>query len=105
MKKLLTVLMILTMSLSSIAATKKTTTKKTPSKNTTAKKTTTKKETSKKTTASKTYQTGREAYTIEQKLLKDFASVGYVGDKILKTGNTEIFTEDIFKGDYSYFTH
>lgn len=53
----------------------------------------------------KTYQTGREAYTIEQKLLKYFASVGYVGDKILKTGNTEIFTEDIFKGDYSYFTH
>ena len=43
MKKLLTVLMILTMSLSSIAATKKTATKKA---------------TSKKTTASKTYQTG-----------------------------------------------
>ena len=58
MKKLLTVLMILTMSLSSIAATKKTATKKTTSKNTTAKKTTTKKATSKKTTASKTYQTG-----------------------------------------------
>ena len=62
MKKLLTVLMILTMSLSSIAATKKTATKKTTSKNTTAKKTTTKKATSKKTTASKTYQTGLASF-------------------------------------------
>ena len=52
----------------------------------------------------KHYQTGREAYTIEQSLLKQFASSSYTGGKILKTGNTELFTEDIFKGNYLDYT-
>lgn len=51
----------------------------------------------------KTFTTGKEAYTIEQELLKQYSSLKYTGDKILKSGNTEIFTEDIFKGNYSEY--
>lgn len=55
----------------------------------------------------KEYTTGKEAYAVEQFLLDKYNSLRYIGkDKILKSGNTEIFTEDIFKGDYSeYITH
>lgn len=53
----------------------------------------------------KKYLTGNEAYEKEQQILKKYQHLRYIGDnKILKSGNTEIFTEDIFKGDYSEFT-
>ena len=52
----------------------------------------------------KTYSSGKDAFDEEQRLLKQYDSLKYKGStKILKSGNTEIFTEDIFKGDYSAF--
>lgn len=51
----------------------------------------------------KTFDSGKEAYELEQTLLTTFTHLRHTGSKVLKTGNTEIFTEDIFKGDYSAF--
>lgn len=51
----------------------------------------------------KTFSTGKEAYQLEQELLTTYSHLKHTGEKLLKTGNTEIFTEDIFKGDYSAF--
>jgi len=48
----------------------------------------------------KQYTTGREAYMQEQQLLK-LHSKKLLRQKVLSTGNTEIFKEDIFKGDYN----
>lgn len=53
----------------------------------------------------KTFPTGKEAYELEQTLLQKYSHLKHTGAKLLKTGNTEIFTEDIFKGDYSAFTN
>ena len=50
----------------------------------------------------KTYSSGKDAFDEEQRLLKQYDSLKYKGStKILKSGNTEIFTEDIFKGNYN----
>lgn len=53
----------------------------------------------------KQFSTGREAYNTEQELLSKYTHLIHTGPKLLKTGNTEIFTEDIFKGDYSEYTN
>lgn len=52
----------------------------------------------------KQFSTGREAYDTEQELLSKYTHLIHTGPKLLKTGNTEIFTEDIFKGNYDEFT-
>lgn len=51
----------------------------------------------------KVYETGKEAYDVEQALLLKYSHLKHTGGKLLKTGNTEIFIEDIFKGDYSTY--
>lgn len=52
----------------------------------------------------KEYSSGDEAYCVEQDLLQKYHHLKYAGnDKILKSGNTEIFIEDIFKGNYNDF--
>ena len=43
---------------------------------------------------------GRDAYRIEQEILKEFADKRYKGPKILKSGNTEMFIEDVLQLDY-----
>ena len=43
----------------------------------------------------KLYDIGQEAYDWEQKLLKLYKQYQYKGPKILNSGNTELFTEDI----------
>lgn len=52
----------------------------------------------------KLYPTGREAYEEEQKLLSTFSHLKHVRAKVLSAGNTEIFTKDIFNGDYTTYT-
>lgn len=49
----------------------------------------------------KEYRTGREAYEKEQYLLKTYNQHLYNGPKVLGSGNTELFTVDVFNGDYS----
>ncbi len=51
----------------------------------------------------KVYNTGKEAYSTEQSLINSNYKVKYEGPAILRNGNTEIFTEDIFNGDYSEY--
>jgi hypothetical protein len=46
------------------------------------------------------FNTGKEAYEKEQYFLKTFGHLIYKGEKVLSTGNTEIFISDIFKGVY-----
>lgn len=48
----------------------------------------------------KEYTTGQEAYEKEQELLNTYNHLLYKGPKVLGSGNTELFTEDIFKGNY-----
>lgn len=48
----------------------------------------------------KEFDTGREAYNYEQKIIADNQSSKYLGEKVLKTGNTELFTRDVFNGIY-----
>lgn len=48
----------------------------------------------------KFFDTGREAYEYEQALLKTYSHKRYLGPKQLHTGNTELFSEDVFAGDY-----
>lgn len=42
------------------------------------------------------YYIGKNAYNEEQKILKEFKNFQYKGPDILKSGNTELFTIDIF---------
>ncbi len=43
------------------------------------------------------FSTGREALKKEQEILAKFSTHKYTGDKLLCTGNTELFTHDILK--------
>lgn len=43
----------------------------------------------------KLYPIGQDACTLEQKLLKMYSQYKYVGPKILESGNTELFIEDV----------
>lgn len=43
----------------------------------------------------KLYENGQEAYDWEQKILKMYKKYKYKGPKILDSGNTELFTEDV----------
>lgn len=43
----------------------------------------------------KLYQNGADAYAKEQSMLKKYEAVRYKGPKILSSGNTELFTEDV----------
>lgn len=47
--------------------------------------------------AQKLYQTGQEAYIREQDLLKKYKHYKYHGPKVIDSGNTELFTEDILR--------
>ena len=42
------------------------------------------------------YKVGKDAYKEEQRILKEFKQFQYTGPDILKSGNTELFTKDIF---------
>jgi len=44
--------------------------------------------------------TGKLAYDYEQSMLRKFTNCKYQGPKVLHSGNTEIFTLDIFQGIY-----
>jgi hypothetical protein len=46
------------------------------------------------------FDLGEHAYNFEQKLLNQFGEYRYKGESVLKSGNTEIFTIDIFNGNY-----
>ena len=52
----------------------------------------------------KLYPTGSEAYAEEQRLLTKHTKHKYLGGKVMNSGNTEIFTKDIFDGDYSLYS-
>ena len=43
----------------------------------------------------KLYENGKDAYDWEQKMLKKYKKYKYKGPKILDSGNTELFTEDV----------
>ena len=45
----------------------------------------------------KLFSTGREAYEYEQSLIAQYNKYKYIGEKVLKTGNTELFTTNILK--------
>ena len=45
----------------------------------------------------KVYKSGATAYGKEQKTLKKYKAFRYKGPKILKSGNSELFTKDIMK--------
>lgn len=49
------------------------------------------------------YEFGKDAYFMEQKLLKEFADLKYKGPNLLNKGNTELFIKDITK--YEKFNH
>ena len=42
------------------------------------------------------YKVGKDAYKEEQRILKEFKQFQYIGPDILKSGNTELFSMDIF---------
>lgn len=44
----------------------------------------------------KLYEIGQDAYDEEQRVLKQFKEFKYTGPAILETGNTELFTVDVF---------
>ena len=44
------------------------------------------------------FKDGQEAYNLEQIILKSYKHLKYTGKDLLKSGNTELFKEDIFKG-------
>ncbi len=44
------------------------------------------------------FEDGQEAYDLEQVILKSYTYLKYVGIKLLKSGNTELFTKDILNG-------
>ena len=43
----------------------------------------------------KLYEKGSDAVRLEQKLLKQYKEYQYIGPNVLKSGNTELFTEDV----------
>lgn len=45
------------------------------------------------------YENGQEAYNLEQKIIKDYSHAKYKGDSILKSGNSELFVQDILGWD------
>lgn len=50
----------------------------------------------------KSYKTVKQAFIVEQKILKQYKDFQYKGNPILRSnGNTELFTLDIFKGNYN----
>jgi hypothetical protein len=48
----------------------------------------------------KYYTNGEDAFKKEQEILHEYTNYRYVGSKVLPTGNTELFTEDVLKGQY-----
>lgn len=48
----------------------------------------------------KHFDTGLAAYEYEQSLLSEYNHLKYTGDKVLASGNTEIFVTDVFNGKY-----
>ena len=48
----------------------------------------------------KHYSLGEDAYTREQEILKTYADFKYTGPKLLESGNTELFSLDIFNNSY-----
>jgi hypothetical protein len=49
--------------------------------------------------ATKYYNIGEEAYITEQQVLKEYKEYQYSSEKLLLTGNTELFIKDIFNLD------
>jgi hypothetical protein len=47
------------------------------------------------------FSTAKEAFNVEQDLIKQFKPFLYKGENILKSGNTELFICDIFNGGYN----
>jgi len=45
----------------------------------------------------KIFQNGAEAFLLEQNIINENWKYNYKGSKVLKSGNTELFTEDIRK--------
>jgi hypothetical protein len=45
------------------------------------------------------YAIGKEAYQAEQFYLKEYKKYKYIGDALLKSGNSELFKIDIFDLD------
>ena len=41
------------------------------------------------------YKSGQDAYNEEQRILKEYKEFKYIGDKLLISGNTELFYKDI----------
>lgn len=49
----------------------------------------------------KLYENGQDAYNWEQKILKKYKKYKYKGPKVLDSGNTELFTEDVLALHYA----
>jgi len=49
----------------------------------------------------KLYENGQDAYDLEQKMLKKYKKYKYNGPKVLDSGNTELFTEDVLAMYYA----
>ena len=49
--------------------------------------------------ATRYYDAGEDAYNMEQQVLKEYKEFQYSGEKLLLTGNTELFNKDIFSLD------
>lgn len=47
------------------------------------------------------FSNGKDCIDVETLLLNNYKEYSYSGDNILTSGNTELFTIDIFKGEYS----
>jgi len=50
-----------------------------------------------KTIDTKEFLDGHEAFLLEQKILHEYREYKYFGEKILYTGNTELFTKDVLE--------
>lgn len=48
------------------------------------------------------YENGQEAYDLEQSILRDYSYAKYTGDPILRSGNTEMFIDDVLMWDLSF---
>ena len=42
------------------------------------------------------YESGQDAYNEEQRILKEFKEFKYIGPDVLSSGNTELFTDNVF---------
>ena len=49
----------------------------------------------------KLYKNGQDAYDWEQNMLKKYKNYKYKGPKVLDSGNTELFTEDVLAMHYA----